>query len=406
MSQQPSTDARILIVDDEPANVVLLERILQKAGMTQITGTTDPGQAVRLFRELAPDLVLLDLHMPGLDGFEVLASLQDEIPGDSFVPVLVLTADVTSHARERALSAGAKDFLTKPFDRIEVLLRIQNLLETRALHVRLQRQNRALEAQVAEQAEREARAAQEHRLCRNRIERILAGPDLAMAFQPIVDVRTGAVIGLEALARFATEPMRAPDVWFAEAADVGLGTELEVAAIRAGLGELDRLPSGTYLSVNASPQTVLSAALGDVLSKAPGERVVVEITEHAQVEDYDTLHRALGGLRARGIRLAVDDAGAGYSSLQHILRLAPDIIKLDLTLTRGIDADPIKRALASSLVVFAAEIGAVITAEGVETGDELQALRDLGITGAQGYYLGRPGPLPVIVSPTLRVRSP
>ena len=395
----------VLIVDDHEANVVLLERILRSSGITDITGTTDPGQALPLFQELAPDLVLLDLHMPGLDGFAVLASLQAAIPDDAFVPILVLTADVTSEAKERALSAGAKDFLTKPFDRTEVLLRIKNLLETRSLHVRLQRHNRALEAQLQEQDKREARLAYERRMRRMRVEQVLAGPGLAMVFQPIVDVRSGALIGVEALARFAAAPQRAPDVWFTEAAEVGLGTELEVAAIRAALVDLDHLPSGAYMSVNASPDTATSPALREVLADVPGERVVLEVTEHARVEDYEALGSALDILRARGVRLAIDDAGAGFASLRHILRLEPDIIKLDITLTRDIDTDPVKRALASSLVIFAPEIGAFITAEGVETGGELEALRDLGIGSAQGYYFAHPGPLqgqPQLFSPRSR----
>jgi EAL domain-containing protein (putative c-di-GMP-specific phosphodiesterase class I) len=402
MIQGSFADARILIVDDEPANVLLLERILDRAGYAQRSALTDARQVPRLFAEVGPDLILLDLHMPYLDGFAVMETLAPLIGPDEFVPVVVLTADSTSEVRQRALAAGATDFLTKPFDATEVLLRIHNLLVTRSLHVRLRQHNLALEAQLREQAEREARLAQERRLRRVRVEQALRGPGPAMVFQPIVDVRSGAVIGMEALARFAAEPTRGPDRWFAEAAEVGLGIELEVAAVRAALAELNDLPSGAYLSVNASPATATSGLLEDALSEVPGERVVLEVTEHAQVEDYEVLGRALDVLRAQGIRLAVDDAGAGYAGLQHILRLAPDIIKLDISLTRGIDADPVKRALASSLVTFAAEIGAVITAEGVETGAELNALRELGITNAQGYYLAHPGPLPLLIRPLAR----
>jgi EAL domain-containing protein (putative c-di-GMP-specific phosphodiesterase class I) len=391
MIQRSFADARILIVDDEPANVMLLERILDRAGYPQRSALTDARQVPRLFAEVAPDLILLDLHMPHLDGFAVMETLAPLIGPDEFVPVVVLTSEV----RQRALAAGATDFLTKPFDATEVLLRIHNLLVTRSLHVRLRQHNRALEAQLHKQAEREARLAQERRLRRVRMEQVLRGSGPAMVFQPIVDVRSGDVIGIEALARFDAEPKRGPDRWFAEAAEVGLGTELEVAAVRAALAELNDLPSGAYLSVNASPATATSGLLRDALSEVPGERVVLEVTEHAQVADYEALGRALDVLRAHGIRLAVDDAGAGYASLQHILRLAPDIIKLDISLTRSIDADPVKRALASSLVTFAAEIGAVITAEGVETGAELNALRELGIAHAQGYYLAHPGPLPL-----------
>jgi putative two-component system response regulator len=130
-------DARILVVDDERVNVVLLERILEQDGYTNVRSTTKSEQAVALYDEFEPDLILLDLHMPGLDGFAVMERLEDRIARDTFLPILILTADIRPEVKRRALSAGAKDFVTKPFDRTEVLLRIQNLLETRFLHMRL-----------------------------------------------------------------------------------------------------------------------------------------------------------------------------------------------------------------------------------------------------------------------------
>ena len=130
-------DARILVVDDERVNVVLLERILEQDGYTNVRSTTKSEQAIALYDEFEPDLILLDLHMPGLDGFAVMERLEDRIASDTFLPILILTADIRPEVKRRALSAGAKDFVTKPFDRTEVLLRIQNLLETRFLHLRL-----------------------------------------------------------------------------------------------------------------------------------------------------------------------------------------------------------------------------------------------------------------------------
>jgi putative two-component system response regulator len=140
MQTPRSTEARILIVDDERVNVVLLERILQQAGYTNVKSTTDSTQAAALYDEFEPDLILLDLHMPGLDGFAVMEQLDGRIKDDDFLPILILTADIRPEIKRRALSAGAKDFVTKPFDRTEVLLRIQNLLETRNLYLRLDRQ--------------------------------------------------------------------------------------------------------------------------------------------------------------------------------------------------------------------------------------------------------------------------
>jgi CheY-like chemotaxis protein len=145
MTRGEITSARILVVDDEPANVRLLERLLGTAGYTHIERTTDPRTVLDLYRTFQPDLILLDLMMPHLDGVAVLQQLRAEIPATSYVPILVLTADATIDAKRRALTAGARDFLTKPFEQFEVLLRIQNLLQTRRLHLDLEEHNRVLE---------------------------------------------------------------------------------------------------------------------------------------------------------------------------------------------------------------------------------------------------------------------
>jgi signal transduction histidine kinase len=147
-------DARFLIVDDEPANLLLMERMLEDAGYRHLSTTADPRQALELFRAVHPDIVLLDLMMPHLDGLAVLEKLKAEIPADTYVPILILTADVTLEARRRALEAGAQDFLTKPLELFEVLLRIRNVLDARRLYLALETQNRSLEETVKHRTER------------------------------------------------------------------------------------------------------------------------------------------------------------------------------------------------------------------------------------------------------------
>lgn len=382
--------AAVLVIDDQEANVLLLERLLQRAGVRRVVGLTDSRLAVERFIDVQPDLVLLDLHMPHLDGIAVIEALQAVMPPQSFTPIVVLTADTTGVAKEQALSRGAKDFLTKPFEHTEVLLRVKNLLETRSLHAELQRHNADLQAEIARRTEHERQLAQERDRQRQRIRDVLDGGPLTMAFQPIVEIPLSRVVGVEALSRFGA-PVP-PDQWFATAAAVGLGTELELFAVRSAVAQIDRLPEGVYLSVNVSPHTALQPALAEIVEPF-GPRIVIELTEHVPVDAYGDLAYALGRLRASGARIAVDDAGSGYSSLQHILQLHPDIIKLDIALVRDIDRDPARRALAAGLVMFAAETGAAITAEGIETGDELAALARLGVRFGQGYYLGRPAAL-------------
>jgi EAL domain-containing protein (putative c-di-GMP-specific phosphodiesterase class I) len=212
-------------------------------------------------------------------------------------------------------------------------------------------------------------------------------------FQPVVRLVDGAVVGYEALTRFRHTPD--PALGFREAADVGLGAELELAAVRLAMSGRDRLPTGTWLSLNLSPATLLSPRCHRLLAQQPDpDRLVVEITEHAPVTEYVALLARTRGLSELGIRIAIDDAGAGFSSLRHILRLSPHLIKLDIEITRDIHLDPVRRALAQALVAFADNTGATLLAEGIERREEAGALIELGVKLGQGYLFGVPAPLP------------
>nr|WP_314259067.1 EAL domain-containing protein [uncultured Devosia sp.] len=253
---------------------------------------------------------------------------------------------------------------------------------------------------------REVEAATEHRGNLETIRRVIDGDELSIVLQPIMRIADDRLIGFECLSRFSGPEKWTPDVWFAMAASVGLGTELEMLAVNKGLALLDLLPRDLYLTLNVSPDTVLSGDLLTAIPEKHGRRVVLEITEHASVDDYSALGNALSALRAGGVRLAVDDAGAGYASLRHILALQPDIIKLDMSLTRNIQDDVARHALAAALVHFGRETKCQILAEGVETAIELEALRNLGVEYAQGYFLGRPMPYAATSNLILRKGPP
>jgi EAL domain-containing protein (putative c-di-GMP-specific phosphodiesterase class I)/putative methionine-R-sulfoxide reductase with GAF domain len=228
---------------------------------------------------------------------------------------------------------------------------------------------------------------------RRRIERVLAEHGYRMLCQPIVELASGTVVGVEALARFSGPPAQPPDVWFTEADAAGLGVALQLATVKAALGLLGKLRAPEFLAINVSAEAIAARGMRELLSAGVCERVVLELTEHLRVDDYPQLRGVLQELRERGVRLAIDDTGAGFSSLAHIVHLAPDLIKLDRQFTRGIDIDPVRRALATSLVSFARDTGAEVVAEGVETADELEAIRELGVPLAQGYFIARPAPL-------------
>ncbi|WP_018146569.1 sensor domain-containing phosphodiesterase [Henriciella marina] len=244
---------------------------------------------------------------------------------------------------------------------------------------------------ATEQVRRSSRQKTQRIETQQRVRQVLDDSAFRIAFQPIVDTFRSQTLGYEALCRFQAEPIRTPDIWFAEAERVGLGEELEVAAIARALESIPLLEDGQYISVNASPKTIQSAAFKGVMKTVPPSSVLLEITEHAVIEDYDAFLRDIAPMRAAGLKLAIDDAGAGHSSLRHILQLGPDFLKLDMSLVRDVDQDISRRALISALLYYARETGAQIIAEGIETQAELDVLKRLGVTRGQGYFLGRPG---------------
>ena len=225
-----------------------------------------------------------------------------------------------------------------------------------------------------------------------RVSAILKSEDLQIAFQPVLSVCTGRVVAVEALSRFPQSPQRGPDEWFAEASVVSLGVELELLALQRALEEAAKLGSHLDVAINLSPCALTNPRARELLlhSAVSPMRLIVEITEHCVVIDYDLLNQASAELRAHGVRLAVDDAGSGYASFQHVVRLAPDLIKLDRSIITGLDADPARRALVKHIVGFAAECGAQTVAEGVETRAEMACVTALQVDHVQGYFTGKP----------------
>jgi diguanylate cyclase (GGDEF)-like protein len=225
---------------------------------------------------------------------------------------------------------------------------------------------------------------------RSEIERILRDRAIEPVFQPVASLTTGRLIGYEALARFPDAPERPPSTWFAQANACGLGPQLEAAAIQAAL-EVPGRPRGTHIAVNVSPSAlstdVVRSVLPDDLSG-----IVIELTEHEVYVGDSLLADSLADLRERGARIAIDDAGAGYAGLKQVMWVRPDIVKLDLDLTRAIHSDPVRMALVESLVRFARRVGATVCAEGIEEHDDIEVLANLDVPWGQGYALGRPAP--------------
>jgi EAL domain-containing protein (putative c-di-GMP-specific phosphodiesterase class I) len=228
-----------------------------------------------------------------------------------------------------------------------------------------------------------------------RIARLVEGAGLNVALQPIVDLDSRRVVGAEALARFTDERgnrMPTEDT-FLDAHALGMGVELELAIVELALRCEHRLPEGLYLALNVSPALLASGDFEDLVARGHHEDrpLVVELTEHQAVEDYGELGLALERLREQGVRVAVDDVGSGFASFRHVTRVNPEILKLDRSLVCGIDEDPVRQSLASAIVAFARDVGAIVVSEGIESENELSCLMDLAVGCGQGFYLARPG---------------
>jgi len=381
----------VIVVEDQPDLVRALGELIASRPSLRLVGSADTVErGLELASEQRPDVALVDVKMPGGGGPRFAHEVQACSPDTRIV---ALSAYEDRSTVFEMLQAGAVAYLVKGTAAgSEILTTVE----------RAARGESTLSCSVTSDVVRELaqhlqqrRAAEhaQHALVARLRETIDSG-GVRTVYQPIVELESRRAVGYEALARVIASPIQSPEAWLADAASVGLGRELERVALRAALPGLAQLPADCFLAVNLSPTAILDEEVLRLLEAAEPSRTVVEITEHRSIDDYGLVSRALARLRARGLRLAVDDAGAGYASLRHLLEIRPDLIKLDASLTRGIDVEPGRRALAKALIAFARATGAALVAEGIETATEKAELERLGVTLGQGYHLGKPGPLP------------
>lgn len=237
------------------------------------------------------------------------------------------------------------------------------------------------------------------------IRKMVLDNDFDIVFQSVHDVTSGAVLKVEALARFPCAPFR-PDAVIAQATQMGVGFELETAILRRVVAMVPQVPDDVLVTVNISPAVAMAVPWDEVLVGVDPSRIVLELTEHDAVHDYGALEDVLEPWRERGVRIAVDDAGAGFSSFSHVLELSPEFVKIDRSITHHIDVDDARRRLAHALAELAGHIGATVVAEGVENQGELDAVAAVGITAAQGHYLSRPRPLAESFAPAGAAAAP
>lgn len=367
------SEAKILVVDDEPDVLEMLKFRLEKEAFQVITASHGTEALEKVAKE-KPSLVLLDVIMPGLDGYEVCQRLKvKEETRD--IPVIMLTVKAETESKIKALDIGADDYITKPFEIRELVARIRAIL--RRGSIKTSPEERAKEDQLKE------------------LRRIIAEKDTSCLFQPVVHFPTQSVFGYEALTRGPEgSDLADPAVLFALAEEAGLDFELERVCREKILLAAKDLSPDQVLFLNLNPRLV-----GDPRSEegnlfksrhiGAGE-MVLEITERTAIKDFATFRKALERLNVLGLRVAIDDAGSGYSSLQAIAELKPDFLKLDISIVRDVDKDKVKQGLVETILHLSRKMESLTIGEGIEQVGEYRALSNLGVEYGQGYLFARP----------------
>ena len=385
MNVDPATQGRILVVDDEPALRQAFVRILTGAGF-HAHGVGDGREAAAALETDGYDAILSDITMPGMDGIQLLRAVRKR---DLDVPVLLVTANPTVETAVLAVEFGALRYLIKPVEKETLVEAISSAVKLYQL-ARVKREAAAylgqVERQVGDRAGLEAS-----------VERALAS--LWMAYQPIVDFRRRHVVAYEALLRTSEPTLPNPDALLSAAErlgrlnDIGRAVRASVAATLADHPEIESM------FINLHPRDILDETLyaADAPLAPYAERVVLEITERAAMDDIGNIPVRIGRLRELGYRVAIDDLGAGYAGLHYFAQLTPDVVKLDISLVRNVHLEAIKRKLIGSLTTLCRDLGMIVVAEGVETAAERDVVMELGCDLCQGYLFARPGrPFPAV----------
>jgi DNA-binding NarL/FixJ family response regulator len=296
----------VLIADDSAMNRQTLAEIIERSDGLELVGIAkDADEAIDLASRRQPDVALLDVRMPGGGGPRAAREIRLRCPDSR---IIALSAFGDDRSVDDMLASGATSYLTKEAsfdDIVDSIKRSVNgdalLSSAVAAHV---------VAELGARLKLEQGQAEDHLGKERRVRALLEGGDgLTMVYQPIVALTSGVMVGVEALARFALPPRRTPDLWFAEAVDIGLGAELQLIAVARALPALDRLADDVYVSINVDPTTASSPELASIIERWPADRIVIELTEHAPASDYPSLRAALDAFRRSGVRIAVDDAG-------------------------------------------------------------------------------------------------
>jgi EAL domain-containing protein (putative c-di-GMP-specific phosphodiesterase class I) len=376
----------VLVAEDDPALLEILTALLTESGYRAIP-VANGQAAIDWLRTTPVDIVLTDIQMPDADGVAVLRAVREK---DLDTPVILITGNPTVPTAVEALTLGAIGYLTKPVPAAELLHAVSKALSL----VRL--------ARLRREAVIELGGGPPHlNADRAGLESVFARAKtcLWMAYQPLIWARDGSLFGQEALLRTTTVEVPNPGVFLDIAERLGRMHDLG-RQVRASISRDIASTSGAML-VNLHPlelsDSTLATGADPLLPFA--ERIILEITERASLDGVSELRDVVSLVRSRGFRIAIDDLGSGYAALSSFASLEPDVVKLDMSLVRGIDSNSTKRRLVGSIAELCRDLGILVVAEGIETKTERDIVTELGCDLLQGFLLGRPTALPATAGP-------
>ncbi len=398
--------ATLLIVDDELQVRKLLETLLQYEGYhTQSVASGE--EALALVAQQPPDLILLDIMMPGMDGYEVAHQLKGD-PATANIPIIMLSALSEPSARLSGLQTGAEEFISKPVERVELWLRVRNLLRLKTYGDQLKSHSLILEQQLRERGSATAKM-NVHDLAmldlENALRQAVTAREFTLHYQPKLDLANGRISGVEALLRWERPGYGAvsPGVFVPILERLGLINIVGRWVIEQACQQIAQWQHSDIgameVSVNVSGHQLIEGDLitdiGQLLADAGVEPhwLEVELTESSLMENTPHTISSLQRLRAMGVKIAIDDFGTGYSSLAYLRRFPLDTLKIDIAFVREVTSNPQDAAIARTIIELAHSLGLRAVAEGVETPAQLAFLKEAGCDQLQGYLFSRPLPV-------------
>lgn len=378
----------VLVAEDDPLVCEVLSAMITADPEMRLIGTVaDAHGAIVVAIDEHPDLVLLDVEMPGGGGPAAARTISTVCPD---VRVVAISAHSDKEHVLSMVNEGVAGYVVKGAEPAQMMDTIRRCARGETVFMppsatSMMRENAVLARDMVDaEHQRHARVEQIHEICESSA--------IEIVFQPIANLMSGKLCAVEALARFPKHLQFNTGEWFDEAFELGMTQHLELTALRAAISSFAaNKEKELAIAINLSPATLLDPQLPSLIDGFE-KRLIIEITEHQPIDDYDAVNCVRKDLGERGVRIAIDDTGAGFASLRHILSLTPDLVKLDISITKDVDNDESRRALAKGLVTFAREIGASVVAEGIERRGELACMREIGADYGQGWHIAKPAP--------------